>query len=81
MNVRVRLFAAARDAAGCDVVEVHVSESATIADLRRVLAEAYPALSSWCPHLLFAQECRYASDATPIAATAEIAAFPPVSGG
>jgi molybdopterin converting factor small subunit len=81
MMVRVRLFAAARDAAGCESVEVQVPESASIADLRRLLIVSSPSLSRWGPHLLFAMDCQYTTDATRIAAKAEIAAFPPVSGG
>lgn len=81
MKVRVRLFAAARQAAGCEVVEVQLPEPASIADLRRRLAETWPALQVWSPHLLFALGCQYATDATMIEGDAEIAAFPPVSGG
>lgn len=81
MRVRVRLFAAAREAAGCDVVEVELPEAASIADLRRRLAETWPALQVWSPHLLFALDCQYATDATVIDSDADLAAFPPVSGG
>lgn len=81
MIVSVRLFAAARDAAAVDGVTVELPEPATIADLRRRLTDACPALRMWGPHLLFAVNCQYATDATPIDAGAELAAFPPVSGG
>ncbi len=81
MNVRVKLFAAARDAVGCDFVEVQLPEAASIADLRRTLAATCPALGAWSSHLLFAMDCRYTTDTTLIDVEAELAAFPPVSGG
>jgi molybdopterin converting factor subunit 1 len=81
MNVRVRLFAAARQAAGRDAVELELPTAATIADLRRSLAERFQPLSTLLPHVLFAINAEYAGDATPIPAGAEIACIPPVSGG
>jgi molybdopterin synthase sulfur carrier subunit len=81
MNVRVRLFAAARQAAGRDAVEVDLPPGATIADLRGRLAEEFPQLSAILPHVLFAVNTEYAGDSTPIPAGAEIACIPPVSGG
>jgi molybdopterin converting factor subunit 1 len=81
MNVRVKLFAAAKQQVGQDVVQVELPESATIADLREHLAARFPALRSWVSHLLFAVNRQYATDDVSLAADAEIAGFPPVSGG
>lgn len=81
MNVRVKLFAAAQQQVGQDVVQVELPESATVADLREHLAARFPALRSWVSHLLFAVNHQYATDDVPLAADAEIAGFPPVSGG
>ena len=81
MRVRVKLFAAAKQLAGQVVVQVELPESATVADLRRQLAVRFPALRHWVPHLLFAVDHRYATDDVSLAPDAEIAGFPPVSGG
>ena len=81
MRVRVKLFAAARQQVGQDVVQVELPESATIADLREQLAGQFPALQSGASHLLFAVNHQYATDDVSLAADAEIAGFPPVSGG
>lgn len=81
MIVRVRLFAAARQAAECDVVEVELPEPVTVADVRRQLAIRFPALETWAAHLLFALNHHYVTDDVPVTPEAELAGFPPVSGG
>jgi molybdopterin converting factor small subunit len=81
MNVRVRLFAAARQALGRDAVELDLPPGTTIADLRGRLADEFPQLSALAPHMLFAIDAEYAGDATPIPAGVEVACIPPVSGG
>jgi len=81
MTVRVLLFARARDLAGQPSVEVTLPDRATVADLRRVLGETYPALLPVIPRLHVAINNDYAADADRIPATGEIACFPPVSGG
>lgn len=80
-DVTVRLFAAAKDRAGSDTVTVRLPTGAVIGDLREVLGEAIPALRPLTKHLLFAAGTDYAADAAPVPEGAEIAAFPPVSGG
>jgi molybdopterin converting factor subunit 1 len=81
MNVRVKLFAAAKDLAGQDVVTVEVAEAATIADIRKSLQIANPALSKIIPHALWAVNAQYASESTPVNEQSEVALIPPVSGG
>jgi molybdopterin converting factor small subunit len=81
MKVRVRLFAAARDAAGCDGLELDLAEPVTVADVRHQLAAVCPRLAHWAPHLLFALDHQYVPDAAVIGPAAELAGFPPVSGG
>jgi molybdopterin converting factor small subunit len=81
MIVRVRLFAVARQAAECDVVEMELPEPATVADVRRQLATRCPALETWVAHLLFALNHHYVTDDSPVPPDAELAGFPPVSGG
>jgi len=81
MNVRVRLFAAPRDAAGADLLEVEVAEGATIAELRRVMVERFPQLADLLARTMFAVDTEYATDATVLSADADVACIPPVSGG
>ena len=81
MKVSVRLFAAARQQAGKEIVEVDLPQDATVGELRRQLTERYPSLAFLSPHLMIAVDRQYASDELPIRPDAEIACFPPVSGG
>lgn len=81
MNVTVKLFAAARDAVQQDEVQLELEASATVATLRTVLAEKFPALEPLLPQVLFAVGAEYVPNSEPLATGAEIACIPPVSGG
>ncbi|MEX1096923.1 MAG: MoaD/ThiS family protein [Planctomycetales bacterium] len=81
MKLAVRLFARARDLAEAERVEIDVPEAAHIGDVRAALGERYPALRPIGPNLLFAIDHEYAADSQPVPPAAEIACFPPVSGG
>lgn len=81
MNVRVRLFARARELAGADTVEVEVPRGATVGDLRRRLAHDHPALANLLAHSALAVEDEFADDALTLPPEAEVALLPPVSGG
>ena len=81
MNVRVRLFAVARQAAGRDSVEIELPEGATIADLRDRLAIEVPPLSGLLPHMMFAIDAQYVPLGTVLRPGADVACIPPVSGG
>ena len=81
MRVTVKLFAAAKEQAGQDALQVELPASATVGDLRTGLAVQFPALASLASRLLFAVDHQYVTDGQRLAADAEIAGFPPVSGG
>jgi len=81
MILPIKLFAIARQRLGRDHVEVALPASATAGDLRRALAEQFPALADVLPHIRIAINSSYANDATVIPAGAELALIPPVSGG
>jgi molybdopterin converting factor subunit 1 len=81
MNVRVKLFAVARQLAGCEVAAVQLPEGATVAHLREKLTEQYPNLAGLSTHLVFAIDAEYANDDSLVPDSAEIACIPPVSGG
>jgi molybdopterin converting factor small subunit len=81
MKLEVKLFARAQNIAGADVVTLDVPDDARVGDLRIVLAKQYPALESLIPHLLIAVGNDYADDAASLDGVADVACFPPVSGG
>jgi molybdopterin converting factor subunit 1 len=81
MNVRVRLFARARDLAGAGAVVVELPDGATVADLRRRLGEAHPRLAPLLSRSAFAVDDAFAGDDQALHAGSEVALLPPVSGG
>ena len=81
MNVRVRLFAVARQLVGADAAELELPAKSTVGDLRAALIARYPRLGNVNRHLVFAVNAEYAGDETRIPEDAEIACIPPVSGG
>jgi molybdopterin converting factor subunit 1 len=81
MQVRVRLFARARDLAGRDAVVLEVPGGATAGDLRRRLADEHPALRGLLQRSALAVNSEFAEDDLTLPLDAEIALLPPVSGG
>ncbi len=81
MMLDVHLFARARDLAGTGCLRVLLSEHATVAELRRRLKEAAPALGGLLEHCAVAVNNEWADDATMLSPDAEVALLPPVSGG
>lgn len=81
LRVTVNLFARARDLCGQQAVNVQLQPGASVGDLRNRLVAEYPALARLSPHLMFAIACDYVADSTLLEPGADIACFPPVSGG
>ena len=81
MRLHLRFFAAAADAAAARTLEWEVPDGATVADLRRTLAERLPALSRLAPLVLVAVNREYVPPDHPLREGDEVALIPPVSGG
>ena len=84
MNVRVKLFAVAKQRVGRPEIEVAVpAEQAgcTVRQLRGAIVEQYPSLSDVVAHAQLAVGNEYVGDGDVVSPTAEIAIIPPVSGG
>lgn len=81
MKITVQLFAAARDRAGSETIEVELAEGATVGALRAAIVETCPALSDISSHLHIAMGDSYATDDAMITSDQRVACFPPVSGG
>jgi molybdopterin converting factor small subunit len=81
VTVAVRLFARARDLAGSGRVELLVGPEPTVGTVRSALLMQCPQLAPLGPHLLAAVNSAYAEDCDRLPAGAEVAFFPPVSGG
>lgn len=81
MKIEVLFFATLRDKVGQKSVLVEMDESRRVSDLKKQLAALYPPL---VPHLettLVAINHSFAMDEDVIPEGAEVAMFPPVSGG
>jgi len=81
MRVRVKLFAAARDAAGESEVKLEVRDGATLADVERALLSDIPALAQLLPYARWAVDAEFATSGAVLTEQSEIALIPPVSGG
>ncbi|OHB67737.1 MAG: hypothetical protein A2V70_05985 [Planctomycetes bacterium RBG_13_63_9] len=81
MNVRVQLFAGARQAAGRGLIELQLAEEATIGELRRRLAAEIPPMAGLLQRSMFAIDAEFVDDRQEIPAGADVACIPPVSGG
>ncbi|HUO85836.1 MAG TPA: molybdenum cofactor biosynthesis protein MoaE [Thermoanaerobaculia bacterium] len=81
MRVRVVAFATAAEALGSGERDVELPEGGSLADLRELLERDHPALIALWPRLALAVDGRLAAGDVPLAAGAEVALLPPVSGG
>lgn len=80
-TVRLLFFATLRERAGLKETRLEIHPQATIADLKLLLAQTLPGLSPSLATAVVAVNREFASDQTPIPENAEVAFFPPVSGG
>ena len=82
-RIKVLFFATLRDRAGTRSAEMELQPGLTIAQLKNLLVERYPALGAQdlLRHCLASINHEYRFDETVIPEGAEVALFPPVSGG
>ena len=80
-QVKTLFFATLRDRVGVKSIEMQIPPQSNIADFKALLIEKYPMLDTLMKHTLVSINQEYAFDETIIPESAEIALFPPVSGG
>jgi molybdopterin converting factor subunit 1 len=78
---KVLFFATLKDRAGVRQSTLELPEGITVRELKVILQEHFPSIKPVLPNALIAVNREYALDDTPIPSEAEIALFPPVSGG
>ena len=81
VRIKVKLFAGARQRAGCDEVSLELPEPATIGAVREALRLRWPELKPLVDRAFFAVNFQYSADATQLTDGQEVAWIPPVSGG
>jgi molybdopterin converting factor subunit 1 len=80
-NITVLFFATLRDRAGTRSLSLEIPAQATVASLKVLLSEKVQALKGLTDHTLVSVNHEYVFDEYEIPAGAEVALFPPVSGG
>lgn len=80
-HVKILLFATLRDYVGAPSVALELPTGTTIAGLEELLVARYPRLEKVRGSMMAAINRVYAADEQVIPENAEIAFFPPVSGG
>lgn len=80
-KITVLLFATLKDMAGTKQVTLELAEGATVSDLKFMLGDHFPRLAPILESTLVSVNQEYAFDEDEIPAGAEVALFPPVSGG
>ena len=80
-HVKLLFFATLRERAGMKSVELDIPASLTVKGLKEKLSADYPKLKDSMSSVLVAINREYAFDEAVVPANAEIALFPPVSGG
>jgi molybdopterin synthase catalytic subunit len=81
MNVTVLFFATLRDQIGQRSIVVEVAPQVNVGDLRKHLCEQYVDAAPYLQIALCSVNQEFAFDPTPLTDNAEVAFFPPVSGG
>jgi molybdopterin synthase catalytic subunit len=79
--MRVLFFARARDLACVAETEIETAASLTVAEVRRRLAAKFPRLGGLLEKCHVAVDEEFVENDQAIAADAEVAVLPPVSGG
>jgi len=81
ITVIALFFATLRDRAGVKSIELEIPPQTNVADFKTLLIQKYPALTGMMGHTLISINQEYVFDEVVIPPGAEIALFPPVSGG
>jgi molybdopterin converting factor subunit 1 len=80
-NIKALFFATLHDHVGVRSVELQIPANMDVAGLKKLLGERFPILKGWIDHVLISVNQEYVFDDDVIPNNAEIALFPPVSGG
>ena len=81
MKINLVMFAAAKEGAGCDQMELEIKDGSTIKDLKSIILERWPDLESLVVRSAFSIDQSYANEDQIIPDAAEVGWIPPVSGG
>jgi molybdopterin converting factor subunit 1 len=80
-HIKLLFFATIRDRAGTKSLELDIPADLTIQELKDKLSSDYPNLKDSMKSVLITINREYAFDDAVVPSDAEVAMFPPVSGG
>ena len=80
-HVKLLFFATLRDRAGTKSMELDIPSDLTIYELKEKISKEFPNLKDSMSSVLITINREYAFDEAVIPSNAELAMFPPVSGG
>jgi molybdopterin converting factor subunit 1 len=81
IRVRVKFFAAPREALGTDEIALNIPAGSTVKDLIDTLRDEYPVLETYTRFLSTAVNRAYVGRQTELHDGDEVACLPPVGGG
>ncbi len=81
MRIKLLFFATLRDRAGTKSMEMDVPPGITVGGLKEKISIDYPNLKQAMETVLISINREYAFDEAAVPENAEVAMFPPVSGG
>jgi molybdopterin converting factor subunit 1 len=81
MKIKILFFATLRDYVGAKTIELEIPHDTTVAGLIELLVIRYPKMIPAQNSIMAAINREFAADEQIISLDAEIALFPPVSGG
>jgi molybdopterin converting factor subunit 1 len=81
MRIKILFFATLRDYVDAKTMELEVPTETTVGGLKELLVKRYPKMIPAQDSIMTAINREYAGDEQAIPLDAEIALFPPVSGG
>lgn len=80
-KIKVLFFATLRDRAGTKSVDLEIPADTTVQALKDLVVEAYPGLQQTMDSVVISINREFAFDESVVPENAEVAMFPPVSGG
>ena len=80
-RIKVLFFATLRDRAGTKSFELDIPAETTVQVLKDIVVDTYPGLKETMETVVISVNREYAFDESLVPVNAEVAMFPPVSGG
>ena len=80
-RIKVLFFATLRDRAGIKSVDLEIPAETTVQSLKTLVVDEYPGLKETMGTVVISINREFAFDESVVPENAEVAMFPPVSGG